>query len=89
MSLHKVHRSHSHRMSSTLVAYSERLEGKVGLVTLNNPDKMNAMTENLGNALVSVLSDIPTHVRAIIITGAGMTFAGTAIIHSSAIHHIF
>jgi len=52
-------------------------DGRIALITLNNPSKLNALTEPLGDALTSEaleLRDNP-HVRAIILTGAGKAFS--------------
>ena len=60
----------------SLVTYSTGLDGKVGIITLNNPTKLNALTEPMGEALAEVITkvhkDLP---RAVIVTGAGRAFS--------------
>ena len=61
------------------MTYDTRENGKIGILTLNNPDKMNALTEDMGDALKSAIDNIShaeNHVdsslRTVIITGAGL-----------------
>ena len=61
------------------MTYDTRENGKIGILTLNNPDKMNALTEDMGDALKNVIDNIShaeNHVdsslRTVIITGAGL-----------------
>ena len=73
------------------MTYDTRENGKIGILTLNNPDKMNALTEDMGDALKNVIDNISHHctthenhvdssLRTVIITGAGLCFWG--ILHS-------
>ena len=52
-------------------------EGGVRIVTLNDPDKLNAMTDPLHEALVDVWVHImrDTDARVVVITGAGRAFS--------------
>ena len=67
-------RIHCTRSFSSMVTYDTQSNGEVGLITLNNPDKMNALTEEMGDALKNVIDRVSQDhgVRAVIITGAGM-----------------
>src|SRR4051812_45312298 len=51
----------------------QSVEGGIGIVTFNNPEKRNAMSlemwEGLGQALIALRDD--PHVRVVILTGAG------------------
>ncbi len=54
--------------------------GKVAILTLNRPEKLNALSSELISALMAALDDIeldPT-IRAIVITGAGRAFSAGA-----------
>merc|ERR1719422_2541867 len=73
---------HSHslgacRQCSSLVKLHHEREGKVAVITLNNPTKMNALTEPMGDALISTVEKLQsdTKVRAAILTGAGKAFS--------------
>lgn len=50
-------------------------QGRVGLVTLNRPEQMNAYTWRMGRELQHVFNslDLDDEVRAIVVTGAGGT----------------
>jgi enoyl-CoA hydratase/carnithine racemase len=57
-------------------------EGGIGTITLNRPDKLNALTHEMLHRLNSIIEDIKKDntVRAVILTGNGRTFsAGTDI----------
>ena len=58
-------------MSDVLLV--EKLEGRVGLLTVNRPDKMNALNRELREALFETLDALrhDDEVRVIVITGAG------------------
>ncbi len=51
-------------------------EGKIGIITLNRPEKMNALSKALINELMDILNraDSDPDTRALIITGAGRAF---------------
>jgi len=57
----------------TIILQKER---GVATVTLNRPDKMNALNEKLGDELIAVIDEINEDdtVKAVIITGAGRAF---------------
>jgi enoyl-CoA hydratase/carnithine racemase len=57
-----------------------RIEGGVVLLTLNRPEKLNAMNNEMLDALLGSLDEIEldTHVRAVVITGAGRAFSAGA-----------
>lgn len=50
--------------------------GSVGVLTLDEPDSLNAMTPDLLNALKSAVEDMSTRpgIRALVLTGAGRGF---------------
>jgi len=58
------------------VLLSERPAPKVRLLTLNRPDRLNAMTAELSSALHAELADIAADrsCRAVVLTGAGRGF---------------
>lgn len=58
-------------MSDVLLV--EKLEGRVGLLTVNRPDKMNALNRALREALFETLEALrhDDEVRVVVITGAG------------------
>jgi 2-(1,2-epoxy-1,2-dihydrophenyl)acetyl-CoA isomerase len=53
-----------------------RHEGNIAIVTLNRPDKLNAMTDGMYNRLTELFTAFQTddNVRAVILTGAGRAF---------------
>ena len=55
-------------------------EGAVALITLNRPEKRNALNDALIAGLKATLSEVDTHesVRAVVITGAGADFSSGA-----------
>ena len=56
----------------TLVTYRTESEGNIGVITLDNPSKLNALTEPMGDALSEVLRVVHEQMpRAVIVTGAG------------------
>src|SRR4030042_2152309 len=57
-------------------------EDDIGIITLNRPEKLNALTHDMLHRLNSIIEDIKRDdkVRAVILTGVGRTFsAGTDI----------
>jgi enoyl-CoA hydratase/carnithine racemase len=48
-------------------------EGSVAIVKLNRPEKRNALSQNLIDELIEVLSQLDTDVtvRAVVLTGSG------------------
>jgi len=65
------------RHSSDLVKLDIENDKKVAVITLNNPSKMNALTEPMGDALMSVVEKLKSenNIRAAILTGAGKAFS--------------
>jgi len=67
-------------MSRKQVLY-EKKDG-VGIITLNRPEKLNAITHSMLRRLVELIEEIKKddEVRVVILTGTGRTFsAGTDI----------
>jgi len=65
------------RHCSDLVKLDIENDKKVAVITLNNPSKMNALTEPMGDALMSVVEKLKSenNIRAAILTGAGKAFS--------------
>ncbi|HEV7657560.1 MAG TPA: enoyl-CoA hydratase/isomerase family protein [Mycobacteriales bacterium] len=61
----------------TLVDLADRDAGVV-LLTLNDPDRRNAMTAQMGADLAAALAELGTRddVRVVVLTGAGSAFSG-------------
>jgi enoyl-CoA hydratase len=61
--------------ASTLLRYEK--DGQIRIVTLNDPDRLNPMTDELHEALTDVWVQImrDTEARAVILTGAGRAFS--------------
>ena len=71
------------------VAYTSILverRDRIGLITLNRPESMNALTPTMGLELGHALTtlDAADDVRAIVVTGAGAAFCGGAALEGSA-----
>jgi 2-(1,2-epoxy-1,2-dihydrophenyl)acetyl-CoA isomerase len=67
-------------MAKQEVLYTK--EDGIGIITLNRPEKLNALTHKMLRRLNTIIEDIKQddQVRAVILTGAGHTFsAGTDI----------
>ena len=51
----------------------------VKIVTLNQPDKLNAMTVEMGEAVAAAVAELkampPTELKALVVTGAGRAFS--------------
>jgi 2-(1,2-epoxy-1,2-dihydrophenyl)acetyl-CoA isomerase len=65
-------------MEYKTIEYS--VEGKVGIIRLNRPDKYNAITQELKIEMLDVLGVIQNdkHIRAVILTGNGKGFCAGA-----------
>lgn len=52
-------------------------QGPVGLLTLNNPDNLNAMTEAMGEAIAEKVAELnrDSELRVVIVRGAGRAFS--------------
>jgi enoyl-CoA hydratase/carnithine racemase len=57
-----------------------RIEDRVALLTLNRPEKLNAMSEQMLAAILGALDgiELDVAVRAVVITGAGRAFSAGA-----------
>jgi enoyl-CoA hydratase len=55
------------------VLLKEKLEGRVGVLTINRPDKLNALNGEVRRALIGALEEFRTDddVRVVVLTGAG------------------
>ena len=55
------------------VLLKEKLEGRVGVLTINRPNKMNALNGEVRCALIGALEEFRTddEVRVVVLTGAG------------------
>ena len=67
----------SRRSCSSLVKLHHESDGRVAVITLNNPSKMNALTEPMGDALTGVVTRLQSDpgVRCAVLTGAGRAFS--------------
>jgi len=65
------------RQCSGLVTTSLERDGHIAVVTLNNPSKLNALTEPMGDQLISKVNELNKikELRVAIITGAGKAFS--------------
>lgn len=54
------------------------LEGDVAIITLNRPDRYNAIEATLGEGLISATGRAGEEARAIVLTGAGKAFCSGA-----------
>jgi 2-(1,2-epoxy-1,2-dihydrophenyl)acetyl-CoA isomerase len=55
-------------------------DGSVGVITINRPARLNAVTPEVGGVLESVFLDLEadSRVRAVVLTGAGRGFCAGA-----------
>jgi methylglutaconyl-CoA hydratase len=63
-----------------LVLVERTLEGRIATMTLNRPDKRNALNAAMVTALRSALDEAATdpHLRVVVLTGAGTVFSAGA-----------
>jgi 2-(1,2-epoxy-1,2-dihydrophenyl)acetyl-CoA isomerase len=54
------------------------LEGDVAIVTLNRPDRYNAIEATLGEGLIGAMNRAREEARAVVLTGAGKAFCSGA-----------
>ncbi|MET1124194.1 MAG: enoyl-CoA hydratase-related protein [Archaeoglobaceae archaeon] len=54
------------------------VEGKVGIATLNRPEKLNALDTKTRIELAEIIESLDPELRALIITGSGKAFAAGA-----------
>ncbi len=52
-------------------------DGKISVIQLNNPEKMNALSEPMGDALTGVIEQLKgqSGLRAAVLTGSGKAFS--------------
>ncbi|MEO1470728.1 MAG: enoyl-CoA hydratase-related protein [Pseudomonadota bacterium] len=50
------------------------LVGQVGMIKLNRPARMNALTSPMRRAMIDALTTLPNEARVIVLTGAGRAF---------------
>lgn len=55
-----------------------RKEGDIGVITLNRPDRFNAIEATLSSGLVEALEHAGRETRAVVMTGAGKAFCSGA-----------
>jgi 1,4-dihydroxy-2-naphthoyl-CoA synthase len=60
--------------SSNLVTCEKLNDGQVAIIRLNCPEKLNALTEPIGDALISTVQDLvpDSNLRVAILTGSGI-----------------
>jgi len=65
------------RNKSDLVTTSFTDDGEIAIITLNNPGKLNALTEPMGDQLTENVNNLRDNnkIRAAILTGAGKAFS--------------
>jgi enoyl-CoA hydratase len=70
----------THTVAGTTVLLRSDPEAGIALLTLNRPEKLNALSYRLVDALVAQLHDIERDpaVRAVVLTGAGRAFSAGA-----------
>ena len=63
-------------MPNDLVLVERRADG-IAVLTLNDPDRLNAMTEAMGEAIAATATDLSglADLRAVVLTGAGRAFS--------------
>ena len=56
------------------------VENSIGIITLNRPDEMNALTHTMRNELIGLFEDADRDdsIRAVVVTGAGRAFCAGA-----------
>lgn len=62
----------------TLMSVSYDLRGDVALLTLDRPDRFNAVTQDLCDGLIAGLDRAGSEARAVVVTGAGKAFCSGA-----------
>ena len=71
------------QLMRTLVTYRTESDGNIGVITLDNPSKLNALTEPMGDALSEVLKTVHKQMpRTVIVTGAGR-YVNLVLFHST------
>jgi 2-(1,2-epoxy-1,2-dihydrophenyl)acetyl-CoA isomerase len=65
-------------ISLATVSVTYQLDGDVAVITLDRPDRYNAIEESLSAGLVEALEDAGSDARAAVLTGAGKAFCSGA-----------
>lgn len=67
---------HTRKCSNLVKTYLENND-QIAVITLNNPGKLNALTEPMGDALIARVEEVKNMpgVRAAVVTGAGKAFS--------------
>lgn len=77
--LKRFHRRYysSNGSNDQMVTTSSHKNGQIHVITLNNPSKLNALTESMGDALINTVEGMMDNkdMRAVILTGAGKAFS--------------
>ncbi|MBC8770044.1 enoyl-CoA hydratase/isomerase family protein [Arenibacter sp. BSSL-BM3] len=70
---------HSHQKNENNTVLFEK-EGDIGIITLNRPERYNAVTDDVVNGITSAINKIrkDDDIRAVVITGAGKGFCAGA-----------
>jgi len=61
--------------SERSVVFNLEDSGKVGVVTLNKPGRLNAMTVSMGQDFETIMKEMPSTVKAVVITAEGRAFS--------------
>ena len=63
-----------------LIQTNYEIENSIGIITLNRPDEMNALTHTMRNELIGLFEDADRDdsIRAVVVTGAGRAFCAGA-----------
>jgi len=65
------------QQQSQMVTTSSHNDGQIQVITLNNPSKLNALTEPMGDALIATVEELKENkvMRAVVLTGSGKAFS--------------
>ena len=71
-------------MTETVLVLEREDRGPVTILTLNRPNKLNALSNDLLTAMMSELDriELDSDVRVVVITGAGRAFSAAAMTSS-------
>ncbi len=67
-------------MNLETVLYEKRAQDRIGIITMNRPDKLNALSAQLRNDILAALeyAEADPDVRATVLHGAGRAFSAGA-----------